>query len=489
MSTHAEPAAPPPPLAPPPARPAEAAAVEQIAVVLDRCSGSRLLAAERLAVWLPRLAGPALGGLEIRLSPSAAFTALLRLERPDPAARRRIAFWAARAGARALDPAALAADEREDLWAGYARSALAIRCEPFAVAAEARRFFTTAGAPGNRELPPPNPLLQLEVEGAEWDAVRWDPEGCQLFVPGPLAPEPDDALVVGLFIAGARNLSAEACVVSVRAGPEAAPGHVEGFTLRLVEPGSELLLVLDRYAEGGEASYAARRAHPRYALRAPADLAVGAPAAAAEPDHGTLENLSLGGAFVRSEDPLPCGTRVAMTSTLPTGDTVRVEGEVVFSSGRGMGVRFAPEAASDPELAGAVARVACRRRRALVVDDDGLSRRMLSDALEARGFEVVCADDGAAGLQVLSEELLSLDLLVCDLWMPGMDGEVLLRTVRQAGGEGDLAIVMISGQLEPGLEKKLQREGADAVLEKELGPTFLAQAAAAVLERKRSTNG
>jgi CheY-like chemotaxis protein len=102
---------------------------------------------------------------------------------------------------------------------------------------------------------------------------------------------------------------------------------------------------------------------------------------------------------------------------------------------------------------------------------------------------VLTAADGAAGLQTLSEELLALDLLVTDVRMPGMDGESFVRTIRRAGGEAELAIVVVSGRLEEGLEERLAAAGADAVLDKALGPELIAQAADAALERKRVARG
>src|SRR5512141_695265 len=74
-------------------------------------------------------------------------------------------------------------------------------------------------------------------------------------------------------------------------------------------------------------------------------------------------------------------------------------------------------------------------RRALVVDDDAISRRVLRDALDARGFEVVTAADGLEGIHVLLDVLLDLDVVVTDVVMPHMDGEQFIRTVRGAGGE------------------------------------------------------
>jgi hypothetical protein len=57
--------------------------------------------------------------------------------------------------------------------------------------------------------------------------------------------------------------------------------------------------------------------------------------------------------------------------------------------------------------------------------------------------------------------------------------------VRGPGGERDLAVVVVAGTLDPFVEARLHEAGADAVLDKALGPTLIAEASDAVLERKR----
>jgi CheY-like chemotaxis protein len=125
-----------------------------------------------------------------------------------------------------------------------------------------------------------------------------------------------------------------------------------------------------------------------------------------------------------------------------------------------------------------------RTRRALVVDDDALARTMLHDALAERGFEVVTAVDGAAALRKLCEELLDLDILVSDLFMPALDGAALVKRIRGPGGEVDLAVLIVTSA--PPAEFLAMHElgGADAVLRKELGPEAIAWVADAVVRQR-----
>jgi CheY-like chemotaxis protein len=63
-------------------------------------------------------------------------------------------------------------------------------------------------------------------------------------------------------------------------------------------------------------------------------------------------------------------------------------------------------------------------QRILVVDDDDALRESLELVLAAEGYEVVGARDGASALAAL--EAAPVDVVLCDLRMPGMDGLELL---------------------------------------------------------------
>jgi len=66
--------------------------------------------------------------------------------------------------------------------------------------------------------------------------------------------------------------------------------------------------------------------------------------------------------------------------------------------------------------------------RVLVVDDDESVRQVLADGLRMEGFEVFEAADGPSGLEVIERQ--SLDAVVLDFAMPGMNGAEVAKRAR-----------------------------------------------------------
>src|SRR5688572_11201527 len=64
----------------------------------------------------------------------------------------------------------------------------------------------------------------------------------------------------------------------------------------------------------------------------------------------------------------------------------------------------------------------------LIVDDDSRVRRMLARYLEAEGFKMSEAGDGAAMRAALASG--DVDLVLLDLVLPGEDGLALAREIR-----------------------------------------------------------
>jgi two-component system KDP operon response regulator KdpE len=77
--------------------------------------------------------------------------------------------------------------------------------------------------------------------------------------------------------------------------------------------------------------------------------------------------------------------------------------------------------------------------KVLVIEDDRLIRRLLRASLPSRGFAIIEAETGAAGLDVLKSE--PLDLIILDLGLPDVNGLGLLRHIR---GDFNIPIVVLS---------------------------------------------
>lgn len=69
--------------------------------------------------------------------------------------------------------------------------------------------------------------------------------------------------------------------------------------------------------------------------------------------------------------------------------------------------------------------------RIVIVEDDPVILRGLSDNLRAEGYGVLSAGDGDAGYQLICDE--QPDLVLLDLMLPGLSGYELCRRVRSAG--------------------------------------------------------
>ncbi len=80
--------------------------------------------------------------------------------------------------------------------------------------------------------------------------------------------------------------------------------------------------------------------------------------------------------------------------------------------------------------------------RILIVDDDVILSGLLQLTLELEGFEVVVANDGAAGLECVDKN--RFDLVVLDLVMPKIDGIKFLRLLAEKGAERPPIMVVSS---------------------------------------------
>ena len=97
-------------------------------------------------------------------------------------------------------------------------------------------------------------------------------------------------------------------------------------------------------------------------------------------------------------------------------------------------------------------------RKVLCVDDDQGILKFLSRLLEKSGYEVLAAPGGSEALEILGSN--SVDLIILDIRMPGMDGYQLLDEIRYSE-HASVPVVMLTARDKDEDVIKGYREGAD----------------------------
>ncbi|RJP17307.1 MAG: sigma-54-dependent Fis family transcriptional regulator [Deltaproteobacteria bacterium] len=86
------------------------------------------------------------------------------------------------------------------------------------------------------------------------------------------------------------------------------------------------------------------------------------------------------------------------------------------------------------------------KARILVVDDERAIRDLLTEALRDAGYEVLSAGGGEEATAILREE--NIQIAVCDIRMPGMDGLELLRYIRDVSPETVVILITAYASVE-----------------------------------------
>ncbi|MGA2133043.1 MAG: sigma-54 dependent transcriptional regulator [Bryobacteraceae bacterium] len=121
--------------------------------------------------------------------------------------------------------------------------------------------------------------------------------------------------------------------------------------------------------------------------------------------------------------------------------------------------------------------------RILIVDDEPDIRRSLSGVLEDEGYEAHAVASGEECLEYLGRQ--SCELLLLDVWLPGMDGMEALARIQETPFPDRPVVVMISGHGNIETAVKATKLGAFDFLEKPLTIQKISVVAKNALEHRR----
>lgn len=123
--------------------------------------------------------------------------------------------------------------------------------------------------------------------------------------------------------------------------------------------------------------------------------------------------------------------------------------------------------------------------RILIIEDDPASQELASYLLQAAGHRTRTAGDGAAGLAAAHSE--QLDLLICDLQIPIVDGFGVVHALKSDATWPRVPIVAMTALSMPGDREKTLAAGFDGYLSKPITPeTFVRDIEAFLPARLRS---
>ena len=95
----------------------------------------------------------------------------------------------------------------------------------------------------------------------------------------------------------------------------------------------------------------------------------------------------------------------------------------------------------------------------LLVEDNEMNRDMLTRRLERKGFEVVIAINGKAGIEMASSS--NPDIILMDLSLPVIDGWEATRQIKADSTTQSIPIIALTAHAMAGDEKKALEAGCD----------------------------
>ena len=95
----------------------------------------------------------------------------------------------------------------------------------------------------------------------------------------------------------------------------------------------------------------------------------------------------------------------------------------------------------------------------LLVEDNEMNRDMLSRRLARRGYEVVVAEDGEAGIRMAVSE--SPALILMDLSLPGLDGWEAARRIKADPATRGIAVIALTAHAMAGDRERALAAGCD----------------------------
>lgn len=118
----------------------------------------------------------------------------------------------------------------------------------------------------------------------------------------------------------------------------------------------------------------------------------------------------------------------------------------------------------------------------LVVDDHPVNLKLACDVLQSGGFRVERASDAERAFEIVHQN--SIDLILMDVALPGMDGLTLTRMLKSDTKTGHIPIVALTAFAMKGDDVKAMEAGCDGYIPKPINTRKLPEQVMEVLNRR-----
>lgn len=116
----------------------------------------------------------------------------------------------------------------------------------------------------------------------------------------------------------------------------------------------------------------------------------------------------------------------------------------------------------------------------MIADDEERIRKIVGDFLKKEGYSIIEAEDGDETYRLFEQNKNSIDLIILDIMMPGINGWEVCRKIRESS---NVPIIMLSARSEEFDELTGYESGADDYVTKPFSPVILVKRVEALLRR------
>jgi two-component system, chemotaxis family, chemotaxis protein CheY len=111
-------------------------------------------------------------------------------------------------------------------------------------------------------------------------------------------------------------------------------------------------------------------------------------------------------------------------------------------------------------------------KKIIVIDDSQTVRQQVSVVLSGAGYEVIEAEDGVEGANVIRANP-EASLAICDVNMPRQGGLEMLDSLRAQNASVQFPVIMLTTEGRPDLIERARSSGARGWIVKPFKPTML----------------